>query len=258
MHPKIYDSIYKEAWAVSRDLREPVNGSFANEFSGPAEWTRSVDFVKPIPKYADLRGIRFMTFKDGTKAYVLKHNLDVIPLSKIDNPKMEDAIRYGLADVLFTPKEQRSRKHPGIDSIRRNPEVSECEEIGKSGMYFVRYNDASGGLYNSLGQQVKTQMENYEFLTGYKYLGTLQGKEHFAFSGVTDWYNRNHPEMYMMDTAGNVEHFKDPRLSEFYSLESMKEAFDKLVAEENDLSNPRRNDEKVIDYSAGKDLEMER
>ena len=89
----------------------------------------------------------------------------------------------------------------------------------------------------------------------FKYLGKLQGVEHFAYK-AQDWATRNREStLGMFDIQGHEKWFRDPRLHPD-SMDGIQREFDKLVKASLDPTNARRNDPMLADLGLGRDVKI--
>ena len=74
--PEDYIDILHKSYGVSTPLNESVIGSYSKDFAGPVTWSRGFDVS--VPGYPEVRGMRFMDFKDCTNYFVILNNGDVL------------------------------------------------------------------------------------------------------------------------------------------------------------------------------------
>ncbi|MBP3258045.1 MAG: hypothetical protein IJ714_03200 [Bacteroidales bacterium] len=143
-----------------------------------------------------------------------------------------------------------------IEKYLRDPEVSKVD-YPCQGIYFIRYEDGSVSVVDENDKRINTPLRNFDVVQQLRFIGRLHGVPHFAYKAC-EYGNRFHPEYGMFDINGHEKMFRDPRLCGLESVTEIEAEFKKLVDASNDLSNPRRNDEMLVDLSTGKSLEMER
>ena len=145
-----------------------------------------------------------------------------------------------------------------ISDYMRDSEVSKVQMLSdKPECYAIRFEDGSAMLVNGDGKIIKSPLDRYEFICEVRPIGRLHGIPHFVYKAC-DYPTRYHPEYGMFDNNGHEKLFRDTRICGLESVNEIEAEFKKLVDASNDLSNPRRNDEMLVDLSAGKSLEMER
>ena len=110
------------------------------------------------------------------------------------------------------------------------------------GRFAIRFEDGSAMLVDINGDIIKSPLEKYDVISRIEYIGTMEGKPHFAFEG-RDWANRK-----MSETGRKL--FRDPRAAGVEGVEYLKWEFERLEKLSKDPMNPRRNDPFLIDVDS--------
>ena len=79
------------------------------------------------------------------------------------------------------------------------------------GFFFVHHDDFSACLKNSSNQRIDCPIMHNEFITDFRYAGSLDGREHFAYEAVTDYGGQT---IYgLFDVNGRESYF--PHINEY-------------------------------------------
>ena len=119
------------------------------------------------------------------------------------------------------------------------------------GRFAIRFEDGSAMLVDINGDIIKSPLEKYDVISRIEYIGTMEGKPHFAFEG-RDWATRNMPETGMFDADGHQKLFRDPRSAGIEGVDYIKWEFEKFEKMSNDPRNPRRDDPFLVDIDSPK------
>lgn len=85
------------AYGFAASTDEVIGGRFAQDFAGPAFWTRKLDFtVKGMPEF---RGLRYIDFKDCTNTYALFKDGESCSIYSLPEDKVKK-IAAGLKEGL--------------------------------------------------------------------------------------------------------------------------------------------------------------
>lgn len=140
---------------------------------------------------------------------------------------------------------------------QENPDVRTVEPLCP-GRFALRFDDGSAMLVDINGRQIKSPLDKHDVITKLEYIGTLEGKPHFAFEG-RDYANRRMSETGMFDSNGHQKLFRDPRSAGIEGVDYIKWEFEKLEKQANNPMNPRRDDPVLVDIDAPrKNLGMRR
>ena len=234
-----YRELYDAAWRVSVDAREKVRGQAAEVFGKDAEWTRSFDFQKPVEGYGSIKGFRFMTDGDKTRMFVIRHdgNFEALPekpderfvtkmLAELEQAKLNPTRICGWYDSETAAREEKRLNHHNTNPTCR----STVKEVSP-GFFFVHYDDLSACLKNSSNQRIDCPIIHNEFITDFKYAGSLDGHEHFAYEAVSDYGGQT---VYgLFDVNGKESYF--PRINEYDNRDRLVpavcKAFQEMVKE---------------------------
>ena len=211
--------MYDAAWKVSVDAREKVRGQAAEVFGKDAAWTRSFDFQKPVEGYGSIKGFRFMNDGEMTRMFVIRHdgNFEILPdkpderfvarmMTELEQAKLNPTRICGWYDSETAAREEKRLNHHNTDPINRSTVKEVCP-----GFFFVHYDDFSASLKNSSNQRIDCPIMHNEFITDFKYAGSLDGKEHFAYEAVPDYGGQT---VYgLFDVNGKESYF--PHINEY-------------------------------------------
>lgn len=216
--------------------------------------SRVLDFVRPIPGHQEIRGMRLLNV-DGKKALlVLKHDGEGINAKDIKDVRLAQELIIAAKERAAMREDLFKIRNPGIEQLQKEHVVTEVKEACP-GFYSVRYDDGSMSLVNSIGGVMHSPMHGYDVIQDFKYLGKLQGVEHFAYK-AQDWATRNREStLGMFDIQGHEKWFRDPRLHPD-SMDGIQREFDKLVKASLDPTNARRNDPMLADLGLGRDVKI--
>ena len=117
------------------------------------------------------------------------------------------------------------------------------------GRFAIRFEDGSAMLVDINGDIIKSPLEKYDVISRIEYIGTMEGKPHFAFEG-RDWANRKMSETGIFDSDGHRKLFRDPRAAGVEGVEYLKWEFERLEKLSKDPMNPRQNDPFLIDVDS--------
>ena len=137
-----------------------------------------------------------------------------------------------------------------MERMRQDPEVRKVDPLCPD-RFALMYEDGSALLVNKNGDIIKSPLSKYDVVSNLQYLGTLEGKPHFAFEG-RDYANRRWTDTVMFDSDGHQKMFRDPRTAGIEGVEYVKWEFERLEKLANDPSNPRRNDPVLVDLDEPK------
>ena len=234
-----YRELYDSAWKVSVDAREKVRGQAAEVFGKDAEWTRSFDFQKPVEEYGSIKGFRFMTDGDKTRMFVIRHdgNFEALPekpderfvtkmLSELGQAKLNPTRICGWYDSETAAREERRLNHHNTNPASRSTVTEVCP-----GFFFVHHDDFSACLKNSSNQRIDCPIMHNEFITDFRYAGSLDGREHFAYEAVPDYGGQT---IYgLFDVNGRESYF--PHINEYDNRDRLVpavcKAFQEMVKE---------------------------
>ena len=220
--------MFTAAWKVSVDAREKVRGQAAEVFGKDAEWTRSFDFQKPVEEYGSIKGFRFMNDGDKTRMFVIRHdgNFEALP------EKPDERFVTKMLSELEQAKLNPTRICGWYDSeaAAREEKRSKVKEVCP-GFFFVHYDDLSASLKNSSNQRIDCPIIHNEFITDFKYAGSLDGREHFAYEAVSDY--RGQTVYGLFDVNGKESYF--PHINEYDNRDNLVpavcKAFQQMVKE---------------------------
>lgn len=234
-----YREIFTSAWRVSVDARERVRGQGAEVFGKDAEWTRSFDFQKPVDGYGSIKGFRFMNDGENTRMFVIRHdgNFEVLPdkpderfvarmISELEQAKNNPTRICGWYDSEAAAREEKRLNHHNTDPTCRSTVKEVCH-----GFFFVHHDDFSACLKNSSNQKIDCPVSHNEFITDFKYAGSLDGREHFAYEAVPDYGGQT---IYgLFDVNGRESYF--PHINEYDNRDRLVpavcKAFQEMVKE---------------------------
>ena len=231
--------MFTAAWKVSVDARDKVRGQAAEVFGKDAEWTRSFDFQKPVEGYGSIKGFRFMTDGDKTRMFVIRHdgNFEALPekhderfvtkmLSELEQAKLNPTRICGWYDSETAAREEKRLNYHNTNPTCRSTVKEVCP-----GFFFVHYDDLSACLKNSSNQRIDCPIIHNEFITDFKYAGSLDGREHFAYEAVSDYGGQT---VYgLFDVNGKESYF--PHINEYDNRDNLVpavcKAFQQMVKE---------------------------
>ena len=234
-----YRELYDAAWRVSVDARERVRGQAAEVFGKDAEWTRSFDFQKPVEEYGSIKGFRFMNDGDKTRMFVIRHdgNFELLPdkpdekfvnkmMSELEQAKLNPTRICGWYDSETAALEEKRLNHHNTNPASRSTVNEVCP-----GFFFVHYDDFSACLKNSSNQRIDCPIMHNEFITDFRYAGSLDGREHFAYEAVPDYGGQT---VYgLFDVNGKESYF--PHINEYDNRDNLVpavcNAFQQMVTE---------------------------
>ena len=234
-----YRELYDAAWRVSVDARERVRGQAAEVFGKDAEWTRSFDFQKPVEEYGSIKGFRFMNDGDKTRMFVIRHdgNFKLLPdrpdekfvsrmMSELEQAKLNPTRICGWYDSETAALEEKRLNHHNTNPASRSTVNEVCP-----GFFFVHYDDFSACLKNSSNQRIDCPIMHNEFITDFRYAGSLDGREHFAYEAVPDYGGQT---VYgLFDVNGKESYF--PHINEYDNRDNLVpavcNAFQQMVTE---------------------------
>ena len=237
---------YKELYQVVEKYGKPLDEK--------DKASRVLDFVRPIPGHQEIRGMRLLDV-DGKKALlVLKHDGEGINAKDIKDEHLAQELIIAAKERAAMREDLFKIKNPGIEGLKNERCVVEVREMCP-GYYGVKFDDGSMSLVNSIGGMMHSPMHGYDVIQDFKYLGKLQGVEHFAYK-AQDWATRNREStLGMFDIQGHEKWFRDPRLHPD-SMDGIQKEFDKLVKASLDPTNSRRNDPMLSDWGLGRDVKI--
>ena len=241
-----YRQMYDAAWKVSVDAREKVRGQAAEVFGKDAAWTRSFDFQKPVEGYGSIKGFRFMNDGEMTRMFLIRHdgNFEILPdkpderfvarmMTELEQAKLNPTRICGWYDSETAAREEKRLNHHNTDPINRSTVKEVCP-----GFFFVHYDDFSASLKNSSNQRIDCPIIHNEFITDFKYAGSLDGKEHFAYEAVPDYGGQT---VYgLFDINGKESYF--PHINEYDNCDKLVPAVCKAFQDrvnEMDLSETK-------------------
>ena len=254
-----YRELYDSAWKVSVDAREKVRGQAAEVFGKDAEWTRSFDFQKPVEEYGSIKGFRFMTDGDKTRMFVIRHdgNFEALPekpderfvtkmLSELEQAKLNPTRICGWYDSETGAREEKRLNYHNTNPTCRSTVKEVCP-----GFFFVHYDDLSACLKNSSNQRIDCPIIHNEFITDFKYAGSLDGREHFAYEAVSDYGGQT---VYgLFDVNGKESYF--PHINEYDNRDNLVpavcKAFQQMVKEREAAEG--KGLERGVDKGSGKE-----
>ena len=255
-----YKDMFSAAWKVSVDARERVRGQASELFGKDAEWTRSFDFQKPVEGYGNIKGFRFMNDGEKTRMFMIKHNGDLLILpekpddgfvkkmmSELEQAKLSPTRICGWYDSETAAREEKRLNHHTIPNCR-NTITEVCP-----GFFYVHFDDMSACLKNSSNQRIDCPISHNEFITDFKYAGSLDGKEYFAYEAVPDYGGQTIYGLFNVD--GKESYF--PHINEYDNRDRLVpavcKAFGDMVKERektehktirNNTKNDKSNDPK--------------
>ncbi len=139
-----------------------------------------------------------------------------------------------------------------INEYMQDPEVRKVQLLcEKPERYAIRFDDGSAMMTDAKGNRIESPLSKYDVISKVEYIGTLEGKPHFAFEG-RDWSTRHMSETGMFDADGHQKLFRDPRTAGIEGVEYIKWEFERLEKLANDPMNPRRNDPMLFDLNEPK------
>ena len=251
--------MFTAAWKVSVDARDKVRGQAAEVFGKDAEWTRSFDFQKPVEEYGSIKGFRFMTDGDKTRMFVIRHdgNFEALPekhderfvtkmLSELEQAKLNPTRICGWYDSETAAREEKRLNHHNTNPTCRSTVKEVCP-----GFFFVHYDDLSACLKNSSNQRIDCPIIHNEFITDFKYAGSLDGREHFAYEAVSDYGGQT---VYgLFDVNGKESYF--PHINEYDNRDNLVpavcKAFQQMVKEREAAEG--KGLERGVDKGSGKE-----
>ena len=231
--------MFTAAWKVSVDAREKVRGQAVEVFGKDAEWTRSFDFQRPVEGYGSIKGFRFMTDGDKTRMFVIRHdgNFEALPekpderfvtkmLAELEQAKLNPTRICGWYDSETAAREEKRLNHHNTNPACRSTVKEVCP-----GFFFVHYDDLSACLKNSSNQRIDCPIIHNEFITDFRYAGSLDGREHFAYEAVPDYGGQT---IYgLFDVNGQESYF--PHINEYDNRDNLVpavcKAFQEMVKE---------------------------
>ena len=230
-----YRELYDAAWRVSVDARERVRGQGAEVFGKDAEWTRSFDFQKPVDGYGSIKGFRFMDDGENTRMFVIRHdgNFEMLPdkpderfvarmISELEQAKLNPTRICGWYDSETAAREEKRLNYHNTNPTCRSTVKEVCP-----GFFFVHYDDLSACLKNSSNQRIDCPIIHNEFITDFRYAGSLDGREHFAYEAVSDYGGQT---VYgLFDVNGKESYF--PHINEYDNRDRLVPAVCKAVQE---------------------------
>ena len=234
-----YRELYDAAWRVSVDAREKVRGQTAEVFGKDAEWTRSFDFQKPVEGYGSIKGFRFMNDGENTRMFLIRHdgNFELLPdrpdekfvsrmMSELEQAKRNPTRICGWYDSETAAREEKRLNHHNTNPASRSTVTEVCP-----GFFFVHHDDFSACLKNSSNQRIDCPIMHNEFITDFKYAGSLDGREHFAYEAVPDYGGQT---IYgLFDVNGRESYF--PHINEYDNRDRLVlavcKAFQEMVKE---------------------------
>lgn len=254
-----YRELYDAAWRVSEDARERVRGQAAEVFGKDAEWTRSFDFQKPVEGYGSIKGFRFMNDGDKTRMFVIRHdgNFELLPdrpdekfvsrmMSELEQAKLNPTRICGWYDSETAAREEKRLNHHNTNPTCRSTVKEVCP-----GFFFVHYDDLSACLKNSSNQRIDCPIMHNEFITDFRYAGSLDGREHFAYEAVPDYGGQT---VYgLFDVNGKESYF--PHINEYDNRDNLVpavcKAFQQMVKEREAAEG--KGLERGVDKGSGKE-----
>ena len=234
-----YRELYDAAWRVSVDARERVRGQAVEVFGKDTEWTRSFDFQRPVEGYGSIKGFRFMNDGDKTRMFVIRHdgNFELLPdkpdekfvnkmMSELEQAKLNPTRICGWYDSETAAREEKRLNHHNTDPTCRSTVKEVCP-----GFFFVHHDDFSACLKNSSNQKIDCPISHNEFITDFRYAGSLEGREHFAYEAVPDYGEQT---IYgLFDVNGRESYF--PHINEYDNRDRLVpavcKAFQEMVKE---------------------------
>ena len=234
-----YRELYDAAWRVSVDARERVRGQAAEVFGKDAEWTRSFDFQRPVEGYGSIKGFRFMNDGENNRMFVIRHdgNFELLPdrpdekfvsrmMSELEQAKLNPTRICGWYDSETAAREERRLNHHNTNPASRSTVTEVCP-----GFFFVHHDDFSACLKNSSNQRIDCPIMHNEFITDFRYAGSLDGMEHFAYEAVPDYGGQT---IYgLFDVNGRESYF--PHINEYDNRDRLVpavcKAFQEMVKE---------------------------
>lgn len=254
-----YRELYDAAWRVSVDARERVRGQAAEVFGKDAEWTRSFDFQKPVEGYGSIKGFRFMNDGENTRMFVIRHdgNFELLPdrpdekfvnkmMSELEQAKLTPTRICGWYDSETAAREERRLNHHNTNPANRSTVTEVCP-----GFFFVHHDDFSASLKNSSNQRIDCPIMHNEFITDFRYAGSLDGREHFAYEAVPDYGGQT---IYgLFDVNGKESYF--PHINEYDNRDNLVpavcKAFQEMVKEREAAEG--KDMERGVDKGSGKE-----
>ena len=254
-----YRELYDAAWRVSVDARERVRGQAAEVFGKDAEWTRSFDFQKPVEGYGSIKGFRFMNDGDKTRMFVIRHdgNFELLldrpdekfvnkMMSELEQAKLNPTRICGWYDSETAAREEKRLNHHNTNPTCRSTVKEVCP-----GFFFVHYDDLSACLKNSSNQRIDCPIMHNEFITDFRYAGSLDGREHFAYEAVPDYGGQT---VYgLFDVNGKESYF--PHINEYDNRDNLVpavcKAFQQMVKEREAAEG--KGLERGVDKGSGKE-----
>ena len=234
-----YKEMFASAWRVSVDAREKVRGQAAEVFGKDAEWTRSFDFQRPVDGYGSIKGFRFMSDGDKTRMFIIRHDatFEELPqkpderfvgtmLSELEQAKNNPIRICGWYDSEAAAREEKRLNYHNTDPTCRSTVKEVCP-----GFFFVHHDDFSACLKNSSNQKIDCPISHNEFITDFRYAGSLDGREHSAYEAVPDYGGQT---IYgLFDVNGRESYF--PHINEYDNRDRLVpavcKAFQEMVKE---------------------------
>ena len=254
-----YRELYDAAWRVSVDAREMVRGQAVEVFGKDAEWTRSFDFQRPVEGYGSIKGFRFMNDGDKTRMFVIRHdgNFELLPdkpdekfvnkmMSELEQAKLNPTRICGWYDSETAAREEKRLNYHNTNPTCRSTVKEVCP-----GFFFVHYDDLSACLKNSSNQRIDCPIIHNEFITDFRYAGSLDGREHFAYEAVSDYGGQT---VYgLFDVNGKESYF--PHINEYDNRDNLVpavcKAFQEMVKEREAAEG--KGLERGVDKGSGKE-----
>ena len=254
-----YKDMFTSAWKVSVDAREKVRGQAAEVFGKDAVWTRSFDFQKPVEGYGSIKGFRFMNDGENTRMFVIRHDGDfeLLPdkpdekfihkmLAELEQAKLNPTRICGWYDSETAAREEKRLNHHNTNPASRSTVTEVCP-----GFFFVHHDDFSASLKNSSNQRIDCPIMHNEFITDFRYAGSLDGREHFAYEAVPDYGGQT---IYgLFDVNGRESYF--PHIKEYDNRDNLVpavcKAFQEMVKEREAAEG--KDMERGVDKGYGKE-----
>ena len=89
------------------------------------------------------------------------------------------------AELFLRPETAKEEKR--LNYHNTNPTCRSTVKEVCPGFFFVHHDDFSACLKNSSNQRIDCPISHNEFITDFKYAGSLDGREHFAYEAVPDY-----------------------------------------------------------------------
>lgn len=110
--------ILHRSYGVGNSTNEVVSAPYAKSFASPVSWSRGFDI--DVPGYSEIRGMRFMDFKDCTNYFILLKSGEVIDIfdPRFSSDKGFREMFVSLADAVVS-KWPNHTAFVGIQSLIR-------------------------------------------------------------------------------------------------------------------------------------------